>query len=485
MARFRLRRSSADAAASQSRRDLSPSARARVERASDHAADPRSLWWLTLRNVRHPAIGRALAVNLATPPGALWLLCHFGRWDVVAAVAANRHCPARTHSGLAAHSDWAVRAAIAANPAIRSDVLRRIVASAGWTPQVALHAAANPALDAEMAAALLMNPSPFLRAVAAASSAASADALQRLGADMSQPAWVLRAVAANPACPASVADQLLTWLALGGPVGQDPNFDPLTCAGHPGDTSVPVFTWYAQQARGSGAARHPLWRVRAAITSSLDRVPIPMANELCRDPRAEVRRTAARLAGIPPRLAREMTQDADPVVASTASFGRKNNRRRAWARRGKRAAPLLARLAIPAAVLSSLSLTSAFHQSSPPSQLSLPTTTSVCAFNTAIVPIYGASTAFLPGGGFVSCRMATDAGYAVVTVWAGSVPVTIRAPGLAQTGSGEPLGNPYRLAANKTIAFDFTLLPATAGVAITPDGGSASVIHLTFPASAS
>jgi hypothetical protein len=336
-----------------------------------------------------------------------------------------------------------------------------------------------------MADALLRNPSPFVRAVAAASSSAPAGALARLGADLAQPAWVLRAVAANPACPPGVADQVLTWLALGGPVGQDPKFDPLTCTGHPADTSIPVFTWYAQQARGSGAVRHPLWRVRAAIVPSLNKVPIHVASELCRDPRPEVRRTAARLVGIPPRLVREMTHDADPTVARTAASNRSKNRQRAWARRGKRGLPLLVRAGIPVAIIGSLSLSSMFHHSTPSGQRGLSTTatTSVCAFDAPTVNIYGASTTFLPGGGIVSCRIRAQASFAMVTAWAGSAGVTIRAPGSVKTMSGKPFRSPYRLAANHSITFSFTPLPATAGIAIGPDGGTASVIHLTFPTS--
>jgi hypothetical protein len=465
---------------------MSASARAGLESASDTAADARRLWWLTLRYPLHPAVARALAGNPATPPMALRLLCHRGRWDVAAAVATNPRCPRRLQPGLAVHRAWGVRAALAANPAIRPDVLRGIVGAAAWTPHVALYAGANPALDAQMAETLLGHSSPFVRGVAAASSAAPPDALARLGADLAQPAWVLRAVAANPACPPAVADQLLTWLALGGPVHQDPTFNPLTCTGHPADTSVPASTWYSQQARSSGAVKHPLWRVRAAIVASLDRVPIHVASQLCRDPQPEVRRTAARLMGIPPRLARDMTRDADPVVARTASSGRRTNRRRAWARRGKRAVPVLARAGIPIALIGSLSLNAAFRQSPPPAQLRPPAAvaTSACAISVPTAKVSGVPAAFLPGGGFITCLMPIDVGYALVTVSAGSVGVTIRAPGSLETSTGVPLTSPQYVAANQTIAFEITPLTATAGVAIDPDGGSAPVIHLTFPASA-
>jgi len=417
---------------------------------------------------------------------ALWLLCHNGRWDAGAAVAANPRCPMRLHRRLAFHWAWAVRAALAANPAVRSDVLRLIVYDAERAPHVALYAGANPALDAPMAEALLRHSSPFVRAVAAASSATPADALARLGTDMAQPAWVQRAVAANAACPADVADQLLTWLALGGPVHQDPTFDPLRCTGHPADTSVPSTTWYAQQARRPGAVTHPLWRVRAAIVPSSDRVLIDVAGQLCRDPRPEVRRTAARLIGIPPHLVKEMTRDADPVVARMASSVRRKNRRRAWARRWKRGLPRLVRIGLPVAVITSLGLSSALHETSPPGQLDLPAAVSApaCTFSVPTAKISGGPIALLTGGGFISCQMPSQGGYAQVTVSAGSVGMTVRAPGSLQSSSGVALASSEHVAANQTITFDIEPLSPTTGVAIIPDGGSAPVIHLTFPAPA-
>src|SRR5260370_10988830 len=184
---------------------MRPSASGRVEQASDLATDTRRLRWLTLRYWHHPATARALAGNPATPPMALRLLRSLGRWDVVAAVAANPRCPRGMHSGLASHPGFAVRAAIAANPAIRPAVLRRIVDRAGRAPHIALHAAANPTLDPAMAEALLRHSSPYVRAVAAACAAASPDALARLGAALRQPPWLPRAAAPHPPCPGGAA----------------------------------------------------------------------------------------------------------------------------------------------------------------------------------------------------------------------------------------------------------------------------------------
>jgi hypothetical protein len=481
MARFRSWRSSAEAnGATESRQGFSPRAQARVKRASDPATGRRDLCWLALCYPRHPAIARALVANPALPPGAARLLSLFSRWDVVAAIAASSRCPGRLQWHLALHNTWAVRAAIAANPAARPDVLRHLVDSEKWQPHVAMYAATNPALDGAMTAILLRHSSPYVRAVAAANPAAPPEALTRLATDMTQPAWVLRAAAANPACPGTVADQTLTWLALGGPVRQDPSFDPLTCTGHPADTSSPSFNWYALQAQQPGARTHPLWRVRAAIPRSLERVPIEVATDLCQDPRPEVRRAAARLLGIPPRIAREMTNDADPVVASTASSGRKTNRRRAWKRRGKRAPRLLARIGIPVALMAG-GLTYTLQQpSSDQTGLPAASATSVCAFSVLAANAKGVETVSLPGGGFISCLAPTDAIKALVTVQAGTVGVTIRAPGSIETASGVRLVSPEYVAADQSIVLAITL-PAPP-VAFASGAGDSPVIRLVFRA---
>ena len=96
--------------------------------------------------------------------------------------------------------------------------------------------------------------------------------------------------------PSRLADETLTWIALGGTGNTDPTFDPLTCTGHPGDTTVNVWTWYRQAAieTGEGAEMHPLWRVRSAITSSWPRIPGRVLMTLAVDPQPEVRLSVSR-----------------------------------------------------------------------------------------------------------------------------------------------------------------------------------------------
>ena len=83
---------------------------------------------------------------------------------------------------------------------------------------------------------------------------------------MTEPAWILRRVGDNPACPKELSDQVLTWLALGGAGDSDLAFDPIECTGSPEEGGP---AWYLRQAASPGryasASQHPLWLVRAML----------------------------------------------------------------------------------------------------------------------------------------------------------------------------------------------------------------------------
>jgi hypothetical protein len=295
-------------------------ARAGSERRIQVASDPASgwlvLWRLTISCWFSRALARALAANPRLPRSLLWCLT-VRRWDVRAAAAANPRCPRLLLRWMAWSSDWAVRAAAAASAIASPGLLDRLIDTS--PPCVRLYVAANPSLTCTLADELLADVDPYVRGVAATHPAASAAALRRLAAGLSEPAWILRRIAANPSCPADLSDQLLTWIALGAASHADPLFDPLTCTGHPGDTSIPLAAWYLEQAEGDGAERHPLWRVRATVMRAVGRLPGQRGLTLARDPRPEVRQTIAGVHRLPLNIRLELRHDADPVVARLAS----------------------------------------------------------------------------------------------------------------------------------------------------------------------
>src|SRR5262249_12542434 len=134
-------------------------------------------------------------------------------------------------------------------------------------PCLRMYAAASPSLTQALADRLLADKDPYVRGVAAAHPAASAAALGQLAEGLSEPAWILRRIAANPSCPDDLSDQLLTCLSLGGAEHADPMFDPVACTGHPADTRVSEWAWYREQAQGKKAEKHALWQVRASVLS--------------------------------------------------------------------------------------------------------------------------------------------------------------------------------------------------------------------------
>jgi hypothetical protein len=246
-------------------------------------------------------------------------------------------CSVRLYRKLLWSSFPAVEVAAAAHPRASSVLMNRL--GHFTEPWLRLSIATNPSAPLEAIDMLLADRDPYVRRVAAAHPLVTAEGLRRLCADFSQPAWILRAAATNPACPADLADQLLTWLALGGAGASDPHFDPIACTGQPDSTEVHASVWYANAARQEGAETHALRRVRATVPIARTRIPIAILKLLARDPRAEVRRQSARFRALPFPVLRELVVDRDPTVARLAESALRDKPKE----RGKRARRLVLR----------------------------------------------------------------------------------------------------------------------------------------------
>ena len=426
-----------------------PAGSARVAAmAADPAAPWIVLWLLGALCPASRSLARALAGNARLPRLLLWWLAP-RRWDVRAAIAANPRCPQLLLRLLSWSADWAVGAAVAGNPAASRRTLNLMARTS--TVRERLYLAANPSVPPGLADRLLGDTDPFVRGAAAAHPAVTAVALSRLAEGMTEPAWILKRIAANPSCPAGLADQLLTWIALGGAGKADPMFDPVECTGHPADTSVPAFSWYRDQASRDHAEQHPLWRVRAEVLSAAGPLPASRAWVLARDPRPEVRRTVARAGRLPLDMRMELRRDGDPAAARLA---------RAAAPKADDGPPSrwilisvvrrLAPLALIAAPASFIFISNQGASSLGPA-------------GTGSQPGAAASvTRQLPGGGTLTC--ATSAGDpppVVVQVSAGSRRLTVQFAGIVYTGSGRLLLQP-----------DTTVPPGQTARFQLPDGGS-------------
>jgi hypothetical protein len=473
--------------------------------AADPASSRKALWRLAHTAMRHPALARTLAGNPALPRPLMWYLGRYARWDVAAAVARNPRCSRRIHAWQVYHSHWAVRAALASSTSADRRVLRMLVTGQQAEPRVLVYAAANPALDPDLVAVLLSHRSQYVRAVAAGHPAASSDQLRHLTEGLTAPAWVLRAAAANPSCPPELADQLLTWIALGGPRSSDPMFDPLECTGHPGDTEGALNVWYTVEARSAGAYKHPLWRVRAAVAHANQRLPIEEARELCRDPRPEVRRSVAGLVGISMRNVRELMGDADAVVASRATFRRQDNIERARRKSSKWMLSLALRLGIPAAILAGGAGSQILSSAGPPppilaggagSQiLSSAGPAPIAAYrcdrvssNTSNTPTLPAGQPGrrrdLPGNGWLTCGRRPGGRHAdFVLIAASQRALTVHFPAKAVSGNQRLVRGRIVISAGHRKRITLPDGPPDVVASITPHGGKAIMVDLSFPGS--
>ena len=423
--------------------------------ASDPETGPLRLWLLAVRGWFSRPVIRALAANPSAPK--LLLRClNTRRWDVQAVVAANPRCPKRVSNGNVWAADWAVSAAVAANPATNPGALAALAGSSD--ARVRLQLAANPSLSPELADRLLADRDRFVRAAAAANPAAPAAGLQRLAEGMTEPAWVLRAIAGNPACPAELSDQLLTWMTLGGPGHADPLFDPVSCTGHPGDTRYTELSWYLEQAKGPAAMRHPLWRVRAMILPATGRLAVEQAGELARDARSEVRHALAGARSLTVSLLRELRHDPDPGVAGLAAA--------AWSRNRQaiRRSLLIAVLrfgvvgALPLAVFASalvgVATTSGQHAGarSPLSALARSGAGNEAPWANGVMP----TTLILDGNGLVVCGLTAAAPHTgFITVTPGNTEVTLDIPGAVTVPGGQAVRQPVVVPAGQQAQYQY------------------------------
>ena len=270
---------------------------------------------LAFRARNAPAIQRAVAENPNASARALKRVIGYGRWDVQMRALVHPNCPPALIRRHARGGAWAVRAAIAASTHTPPDLLPQF---AHDVRPVRLALATNPNTPPESLMVLLGEGDTYVRGVAASNPAAPPKGLTALAVGLAEPAWALRNIARNPACPPELSEEVLTWLALGGSGAGNPTFDPISCESHPGDRDQSEWYWYREAATADRTPEtHPLWRVRHTVASG-DRVPYPALAELARDPHPEVRRGAARFETLSLPQLEELTGDEDEVVARLA-----------------------------------------------------------------------------------------------------------------------------------------------------------------------
>ncbi len=133
-----------------------------------------------------------------------------------------------------------VRLALVGNPSTPAPIIDDFLRNdTPWTTPVGSTSPAD-----RIAAAADPSPSRWIRGLAAGNPKATPEALRRISHGLVAPPWVLGAVARNPACPADLADELLTWLALGGAGTGSATFDPRTCLDNPLDRELNAQSYF-------------------------------------------------------------------------------------------------------------------------------------------------------------------------------------------------------------------------------------------------
>jgi len=396
------------------------SLKVRAALAGNATCSRHALGLIATKSWREPQVLRALAANPAVPGPLLRRLAGH-RWDIACVVAANPSCPARLLASgrLCGSHILSVRMAVAAGSSNDPQLFRRLARD---NPAVRLWLATNPALPVDILEALLSDGNVYVRGAAAAHRSAPPEALARMAEGMGAPAWILRAIAANPVCPPDLSDQLLTWLALGGAGPADARFDPITCSGYPGETGTNPTQWYRAEAEASpDPLRHPLWRVRLAIPSSRKTTPYTWLAEMARDIRPEVRQVATRFPGMPAAVLKELSGDAVPNVAQQAAATlqrkigmpeTKTQNRRTW----------IARVVIAVVVVAAFAGVIDMGRSSTP-----PTTNAAANVIGLPYATTGPSQA-LPGGGTVVAGQLSGEADTYLTVTTKQVGLTVTIP---------------------------------------------------------
>jgi hypothetical protein len=292
---------------------------------------------------------------------------------------------------------------------------------------------------------------------------------------------VLRRAATHPSCPPEAADQVLTWLALGGTGDADSEFDPVECVGHPGDGDISASAWYTRQAaatpnRSRLRVTHPLWRVRAAAVrpgaAAIRGRPLAM---LTRDPRPEARRAVASSGRVSYQVLWELRLDADPAVAKAAA--------RRVGRKGANSGDLaLAALAYNIVELaSSIKLWGTLLAVTCVVGGTIGALTKPGGLAGARGGERAAVTQQLPGDGLLSCRPdPADHSKSFVFIMAGSENITVRFPGRRFPGddtatADQPLAPPPTtavVAPGKSVAYLLPSGPVPVQVMATPASGA-------------
>jgi hypothetical protein len=242
-----------------------------------------------------------------------WLLfrCSLrGHFPVVLAVAHNPATGRRTRSRLMKKPWWGVRYPLA----FRTDLTATEYSELWGHTAISLALAGNPSIPRSKAEELARSHSEYVSALASINPMMPLERRTVVANDPAAPAWVLHRMLADPNLPPDIDERVRVWLALGGGTG-DPNFDPVSCTGTPGDGTTSRDAAY-RTAGGTDPTNSPLWYTRALTGIGVGNLPSRSIDRLSTDGDPRVRVIAARYRS--KAHLRSLSVDPFPEVARQA-----------------------------------------------------------------------------------------------------------------------------------------------------------------------
>jgi Leucine rich repeat variant len=227
-------------------------------------------------------------------------------WFIRAVIASRTSNRALLH--WYSRSSLGIQSAVATNPHAAPPIRQRLAQRS----VTALALTSNPILETVEVEHLRDHPSPWVRGQILAHPEIGSERIGEASQQLDRPAWELRRLAMNPLLDTQTRENLLTWLSIGGAIG-DATFDPLADTGHIDEK------WYAdlpleERDIGKDSA---VGRVRA-VKLFPSGVNLADFKRLSKDPSPSVRERVARFTPLPSRVASALCNDPVPWVSLRA-----------------------------------------------------------------------------------------------------------------------------------------------------------------------
>ncbi|MEN9643687.1 MAG: hypothetical protein RL238_356 [Actinomycetota bacterium] len=284
--------------------------RGRANAAAEVMRRPQPLAVRMAAACRRSTLMRVARAMSSTSPYFLWHSASSAHFSIQLAVALNPHAGPRARKRLRSALRWALDEGLAR----RQDLDDTEYISLARHGAVLLRLAENPRTPLRAIDWMISYGDQFVSQLSRIHPSRPIGRIHAVADDGDAPKWLLRRLAAVPTLPDDLRERVLVWLALGGGSG-DPNFDPVTCAGTPGDLGQARQQAYRDVA-GANAADSSLWMTRMMKAVGASTLTEDVLVRLARDAHPLVRTNAARFNGV--TTTRELRSDPDAGVRRQA-----------------------------------------------------------------------------------------------------------------------------------------------------------------------